>query len=157
MDRGAHGALAREKAFTRQRDALSAQRRELPWERVEKRYVFQTASGSKTLAELFGDKSQLVVYHFMFGPDWELGCKRTRWPPARPHTTSRRPKARSEREGLSVFLKDASGAVLHTYSCYARGIDLMNTAYNVLDVTPKGRNEGDGPMNWLKRRFEYER
>lgn len=67
--------LAREKEFTRLRDELNAQRRDLPWERVEKRYVFQTESGPKTLAELFGDKHQLAVYHLMFAPDWQAACK----------------------------------------------------------------------------------
>src|SRR5580765_6937657 len=67
--------LAREKAFTRARDELSAARRALPWERVEKDYVFEGANGSLTFAQLFAGKSQLIVYHFMFGPDWEAGCK----------------------------------------------------------------------------------
>jgi predicted dithiol-disulfide oxidoreductase (DUF899 family) len=66
--------LAEEKAFTRARDALSRKRRELPWEKVEKNYVFDTPQGKKTLAELFGGKSQLIVYHFMLGPGWEAGC-----------------------------------------------------------------------------------
>ena len=66
--------LAEEKAFTRARDALSKQRRELPWEKVEKNYVFEGPNGKETLADLFGGKSQLIVYHFMLGPDWEEGC-----------------------------------------------------------------------------------
>src|ERR1700732_3666349 len=66
--------LADEKAFTRARDALSRKRRELPWERVDKNYVFEGPSGRETLADLFGGKSQLIVYHFMLGPDWEQGC-----------------------------------------------------------------------------------
>src|ERR1700684_4159358 len=66
--------LAEEKAFTKARDALSKKRRELPWEKVEKKYVFDTANGRQTLAELFGGKSQLIVYHFMLGPGWEAGC-----------------------------------------------------------------------------------
>ena len=66
--------LSKEKDFTRQRDALSAARRELPWVRVEKEYVFDTPSGKRTLADLFNGKSQLIVYHFMFGPSWEEGC-----------------------------------------------------------------------------------
>jgi predicted dithiol-disulfide oxidoreductase (DUF899 family) len=66
--------LAKEKDFTRARDELSAQRRELPWERVEKEYVFEGPQGPQTLSELFAGKSQLVVYHFMFGPDDEEGC-----------------------------------------------------------------------------------
>lgn len=67
--------LAEEKAFTRERDALSARRRALPWERVEKDYRFRTPDGEKRLADLFGGRSQLVVYHFMFHPDWDEACK----------------------------------------------------------------------------------
>jgi len=67
--------LAREKEFTHQREALSQARRELPWERVEKNYLFEGEHGGETLADLFGDRSQLVVYHFMYEPDWDIGCK----------------------------------------------------------------------------------
>ncbi|MCE2510244.1 MAG: DUF899 family protein, partial [Alphaproteobacteria bacterium] len=67
--------LAKEKEFTRARDALSRARRELPWERVEKDYVFDGPNGKESLADLFDGKSQLIVYHFMYGPDWEAGCK----------------------------------------------------------------------------------
>jgi predicted dithiol-disulfide oxidoreductase (DUF899 family) len=66
--------LAEEKAFTRARDTLSKKRRELPWEKVEKDYVFDTPSGKRSLAALFGNNSQLIVYHFMLGPGWEAGC-----------------------------------------------------------------------------------
>lgn len=66
--------LQREKAFTRLRDEINAERLALPWVRVEKNYVFETPAGKKTLAELFDGRSQLVIYHFMFGPDWEAGC-----------------------------------------------------------------------------------
>jgi len=66
--------LADEKAFTRARDVLSRKRRELPWVKVEKQYVFNSPGGKKTLADLFGKNSQLIIYHFMFGPDWEEGC-----------------------------------------------------------------------------------
>ena len=66
--------LAEEKAFTRARDALSRKRRELPWVKVDKAYAFDGPNGKETLADLFGDKSQLIVYHFMLGPDWEEGC-----------------------------------------------------------------------------------
>ncbi len=66
--------LAEEKAFAKARDALAAKRRELPWSRVEQEYVFETEDGSKTLADLFEGRSQLIVQHFMFGPDWEEGC-----------------------------------------------------------------------------------
>jgi predicted dithiol-disulfide oxidoreductase (DUF899 family) len=66
--------LANEKAFTRQRDELSRERRALPWVKVEKDYVFDTTSGAKSLADLFSGRSQLLIYHFMFGPTWEEGC-----------------------------------------------------------------------------------
>ena len=67
--------LAREKEFTRMRDQLSAERRALPWLRIDKDYTFDGPNGRETLAQLFGDRSQLVVYHFMFAPEWEVGCK----------------------------------------------------------------------------------
>jgi predicted dithiol-disulfide oxidoreductase (DUF899 family) len=67
--------LAAEKEFTRRRDELSRQRRELPWERVEKNYVFDGHNGPESLAALFAGHSQLIVYHFMLGPDWEEGCR----------------------------------------------------------------------------------
>ena len=66
--------LAEEKAFSRARDALARKRRELPWEKVDKNYIFDTPAGKKSLAELFGGKSQLIIYHFMLGPGWEAGC-----------------------------------------------------------------------------------
>jgi len=68
--------LAEEKALTRQRDAVSQKRRELPWVKVEKEYVFDTPNGKKTLADLFDGRGQLVIYHFMFGPGWGEGCPR---------------------------------------------------------------------------------
>jgi len=67
--------LGEEKEFTKARDRLSSRRRDLPWERVEKNYVFEGTSGRTTLKELFGKCSQLIVYHFMFDPDWDAGCK----------------------------------------------------------------------------------
>ena len=69
------GFLAKEKEFTRLRDELSRERRRLPWERVEKEYVFQGENGKETLADLFGKRSQLIVYHFMYAPDWDIGCR----------------------------------------------------------------------------------
>jgi predicted dithiol-disulfide oxidoreductase (DUF899 family) len=66
--------LAEEKAFTRARDALARKRRDLPWEKVDKNYVFDTPAGKQSLADLFGGKSQLIIYHFMLGPGWEAGC-----------------------------------------------------------------------------------
>jgi predicted dithiol-disulfide oxidoreductase (DUF899 family) len=67
--------LAKEKEFTRLRDQLSQARRDLPWVLVTKQYVFEGPEGKQTLAQLFSDRSQLIVYHFMFDPDWEAGCK----------------------------------------------------------------------------------
>jgi predicted dithiol-disulfide oxidoreductase (DUF899 family) len=67
--------LEKEKAFTRERDALSRERQSLPWVEISKHYVFDTEGGQKSLGDLFGDHSQLVVYHFMYGPDWEVACK----------------------------------------------------------------------------------
>jgi predicted dithiol-disulfide oxidoreductase (DUF899 family) len=67
--------LGKEKEFTRLRDELSEERRKLPWERVDKQYLFQSAAGPQALLDLFGTRHQLVVYHFMFGPDWEVPCK----------------------------------------------------------------------------------
>jgi predicted dithiol-disulfide oxidoreductase (DUF899 family) len=66
--------LAKEKKLTHERDAVAAERRQLPWVRIEENYVFDSPEGKKTLSDLFGGKSQLIVYHFMFGPDWQEGC-----------------------------------------------------------------------------------
>lgn len=66
--------LAQEKALTRRQDEIAAARRQLPWVKVEKDYVFESDGGKVTLAGLFGERSQLIVYHFMFGPEWEAGC-----------------------------------------------------------------------------------
>jgi predicted dithiol-disulfide oxidoreductase (DUF899 family) len=216
--------LAREKELSRLRDELSAERRALPWQRVEKHYLFQTESGPKTLAELFGDKQQLIVQHVMFAPSWEQACKScsfwadnyngvtehlahrdisfvavSRAPLAKLQTmaerlgwtfpwissgetdfnfdyeVSFRPEQQGagkatynyapttgsfeEREGTSVFYKDARGDVFHTYSCYARGIEPMNGTYALLDLVPKGRDEAsfEYPMGWLRHRDQYER
>src|SRR5213594_2935024 len=67
--------LAKEKELTRLRDQLSAERRNLPWVKIDKPYVFDGPDGKETLADLFDGRSQLVVYHFMFGPGWEEGCR----------------------------------------------------------------------------------
>lgn len=213
--------LAKEKQFTRLRDKLSRQRRELPWERVEKKYVFDGPGGKESLADLFENRSQLVVYHFMFNPASDEGCKHcsfwadnfngivahlnhrdvtfvaiSRAPLAKIEQFKKRmgwhfkwlsssqndfnydyqasftPEAirsgtvfynyakqkmnMSDREGVSVFHKDASGAIFHTYSAYARGIDMLNTAYHYLDLVPKGRDEGDSPQSWVRFHDRYE-
>ncbi len=213
--------LEREKQFNRLRDQLSAERRALPWVKVEKPYRFQGPDGELTLADLFGKHSQLIVYHFMLGPDWEEGCKSCSfWADnfqgidvhlaARDVTllaVSSAPleriakfKARmgwthqwvssygsdfnhdyqvtftpeelageiyynytwirsslTERPGISVFCKDADGTVYHTYSCYSRGLDMLNGAYHFLDLVPKGRDEpGPAPhMTWVRLHDSY--
>ena len=214
--------LKKEKEFTRLRDELSQQRRDLPWEAVDKHYVFEGPNGKQTLAELFDGRSQLVIYHFMFGPTWDAGCPRcTFWADnfnniivhlnhrdvtmiavsrapyqklsayhrrmgwnfkwcssfetdfnfdchvsftpqeqaakqAFYNYTTQDPR-NSEREGISVFYKDSTGAVFHTYSTYARGLDMLNVAYHYLDLVPKGRDEGDNGPSWVRRRDEYDR
>jgi len=210
--------LAQEKEFTRQRDLLSQARRDLPWVRVEKAYEFDTAGGRRSLPDLFDGRSQLIVYHFMFGPDWETPCKscsfwadnfersvvhlkardvtliavsraplakleafkqRMGWTfnwvssattdfnfdcdasfrPEEQATYNYAPKTSSVTElpGISVFHKDASGTVFHTYACYSRGIDMMNATYQYLDLVPKGRDEADLPhsMAWVHYRDSY--
>jgi predicted dithiol-disulfide oxidoreductase (DUF899 family) len=214
--------MEREKAFTRERDALAAARRALPWVKVEKDYTFASNSGRKSLADLFGGRSQLIVYHFMFHPDWTSGCKSCsfwadNFNPIITHLNqrdvsmvaiSRAPLAKlnafkqrmgwtfewlssegsdfnrdfgvsftpeelkipgnnynfgtrrfegGEAPGLSVFFKDGDGAIHRTYSCYARGLDILNTAYNHLDLTPKGRDEDalSYPMAWIRLHDEY--
>jgi len=67
--------LAKEKEFTKQRDVMTAQIRALPWRKIDKTYVFDTSTGKQTLPDLFGCKTQLAIYHFMLGPDWDQGCK----------------------------------------------------------------------------------
>jgi predicted dithiol-disulfide oxidoreductase (DUF899 family) len=67
--------LAKEKELTRLRDELSQKRRDLPWVRVDKPYVFDGPNGQETLPQLFEGRSQLIVYHFMFDPSWDAGCK----------------------------------------------------------------------------------
>ena len=212
--------LNREKQFTRARDELNRQRSELPWEAVEKNYVFTGQDGKEALRDLFDGRSQLIVYHFMFAPDWTEGCphcsfwadnfdpvivhmnqrdvtmvviSHARYPRLAAYqkrmgwkfkwlsssgttfnadygvsfTDDERKSGAafynyragdpgvSEREGVSVFYKDAHGRLFHTYSAYARGIDLLNTAYNYIDLVPKGRDEGGRSQYWVRRRDEY--
>ena len=215
--------LAKEKEFTQLRDQLSQQRRKLPWVKVDKEYVFEGPNGKETLSELFAERSQLLIYHFMFGHDWEEGCPScsfwadnfngivvhlnhrdvtmaaiSRAPLERLEAYKRRMawsfkwlssiendfnsdynvsftaeelengeanynfdtrKAFGpEAPGISVFYKDENGDVYHTYSCYARGLDMLNGAYQLLDLVPKGRDEaGLGfPMAWVRRHDKYE-
>jgi predicted dithiol-disulfide oxidoreductase (DUF899 family) len=222
--------LAEEKEFTRLRDRLSQRRRDLPWEAVDKKYVFEGSNGRQTLAELFDGRSQLVIYHAMFDP--ATASPSTSWTrDAACHgcsfwadnfngiivhlnhrdvtlvAVSRAPYATiaayvqrmgwtfdwvssgdtefnfdyhvsftakelagrkvdynyviqdpggSEMPGLSVFTKDAAGQIFHTYSAYARGLDMVNVAYHYLDLVPKGRDEGDRGPYWVRRHDEYE-
>ncbi len=214
--------LAKEKEFTRLRDELNRRRRALPWVKVDKPYVFDGPSGKETLAQLFENRSQLVVYHFMFSPAWDEGCLHcsfwadhfdgmsvhlnhrdvtmvviSRAPLAKIEPFKKRmgwkfkwlsssqtdfnydyqasftPKdieSRSafynylrmdpgdaDREGLSVFYKDERGAIFHTYSTYARGIDMLNGTYHYLDLVPKGRDEDpQDPQAWVRHHDRYE-
>jgi predicted dithiol-disulfide oxidoreductase (DUF899 family) len=205
--------LAKEKEFTKLRDQLSARRRELPWVEVTKDYEFETPEGKKSLKDLFGDKSQLMVYHFMYAPGWTEGCTgcsfvSDQFDGALLHmapkdvsfvVVSRAPLAEfqafknrmgwdfnwissagtsfnydfgvsfrrddldagpvfynfkeqklkgEDQPGLSVFVKDSEGRIYRTYSTYERGLDILLTTYNLLDLTPKGRDEA-GAMGWV--------
>jgi predicted dithiol-disulfide oxidoreductase (DUF899 family) len=214
--------LRKEKEFTKLRDQLSRQRRELPWEKVEKQYVFDGPQGKVTLADLFGGRTQLIVYHFMFGPGWEQGCPSCSY--LADHfggslvhlanrdvtlaVVSRAPMAQieafkkrmgwefrwvssfandfnrdyhvsftkeemtsdkvnynynmvefpsEEAPGASVFYKNEADEIFHTYSTYARGLDILVGAYNFLDLAPKGRDE-DGlahTMAWVRHHDRY--
>jgi predicted dithiol-disulfide oxidoreductase (DUF899 family) len=214
--------LVHEKELTRARDRLSEERRALPWVRVDKVYSFDSDEGKKTLADLFMGKSQLVIQHFMFGPDWNEGCKSCSfWADGFermiPHlaardttlvAVSRAPLSKllpfkqrmgwtfdwvssadsdfnydyavsftpdevksgakvynfdtsgfsiEEAPGISVFYRNEAGEIFHTYSCFARGLDMMNAAYHYLDLTPLGRHEEDlpYPMDWVRLRDRY--
>jgi predicted dithiol-disulfide oxidoreductase (DUF899 family) len=227
--------LQAEKELTRRGDELARLRRALPWVLVDKEYVFDTDEGEKTLRELFDGRSQLLVYHFMFGPRWTEGCpacsywadsfnggivhlnqrdvtmvcasraplvqldaykRRMGWSfpwvssgrtdfnydfrvslrdldagasqleMERPtgdradgatYNFTKQPFA-AELPGLSAFALD-HGAVYHTYSCYARGLDAFNAANQLLDRAPRGRDENKlrpVPFAWLRRHDEYE-
>jgi predicted dithiol-disulfide oxidoreductase (DUF899 family) len=214
--------LAKEKELTRQRDQLSEERRALPWVKVEKEFVFDGPNGRETLLQLFQGNSQLLIYHFMYGTDWNEGCKNCSfWADSFDGITahlkhrdvtmivvSRAPYAKlnafhkrmgwrfkwvssgtsdfnhdfnvsftpeemkgtvfynyeqrkfplSEAPGISVFYKDDAGAIFHTYSCYGRGLDAVNGAYQLLDLVPKGRNEAElpQPMSWVRHHDKYD-
>ena len=214
--------LAKEKEFTRLRDQLSQERRDLPWVKVDKPYIFDGPNGKESLSEAFAGRSQLLVYHFMFGPEWSEGCKSCsfwadnfnsiivhlnqrdatmvaisraplekllafqkrmgwtfKWLSSfgndfnRDYHVSFTPEelekgemyynyrvgkfGRDEAPGLSVFHRDASGTIFHTYSCYGRGLDMLNGAYHHLDVLPKGRDEAglSYPQEWVKHHDKY--
>jgi predicted dithiol-disulfide oxidoreductase (DUF899 family) len=239
--------LEGEKDLTHRSDAVAQQRQDLPWVRIDKDYKFETDDGSASLADLFRGRSQLIVYHFMFGPDYKAGCPScsmiadgfngfaahlahhdvmlwavSRAPLAKLRAYEQRmgwsfPWASSEgsdfnfdfniaiteaqqqgggieynyrreagatqawadsatsgdtpvaqhvamagtdvatftrdRPGMSAFAME-DGAVYHTYSTYARGLDILWGSYQWLDRTPKGRNEAGGL--WWRRHDEYE-
>jgi predicted dithiol-disulfide oxidoreductase (DUF899 family) len=215
--------LAREKHLTHLRDEINAERSKLPWVRVDKDYVFDGPDGKETLAQLFDGRSQLIIYHFMFGPEWEQGCvgcsfladhldgslihiqnhdvawvavsrapwakiaafqKRMGWQfkwrssfgsdfnydyhvSFKPEEIAagevyynfemQKPHG-EESHGLSVFYNDEVGAIFHTYSSYARAGENYLGTYQLLDITPKGRNE-KGPNfafpDWAKHHDRY--
>ncbi|HXV79998.1 MAG TPA: thioredoxin family protein [Candidatus Binatia bacterium] len=214
--------LVKEKEFTRLRDQLSQQRRDLPWHRVDKEYIFEGPNGKQNLSELFEGRSQLVVYHFMFHPNWDEGCKSCsfwadnfngitvhlnhrdvtllavskaplakleafkkrmgwnfKWVSSfgsdfnRDYQVSFTPEEmdkgqvyynytmgrfpEQEAPGISVFYKNDDGNVFHTYSCYSRGLDMLNGAYHYLDLVPKGRDEKalSYSMAWLRHHDKY--
>lgn len=215
--------LVKEKQFTREREQMAAQRRDLPWTEITTDYTFQTSTGPVSLADLFVGRSQLIVYHFMFGTDWgDEGCPscsfwadnyngtiahlaardtsftlvssatlgqintyRTRmgWDlpwvscegstfnldlgatatpeqvEAGEHTYNlgTAPPMGTESPLISVFYREGDRIFL-TYQVAARGLDLVNSTYHHLDLTPKGRDEADLPwtMAWLRRHDSYD-
>ena len=215
--------LAKEKEFTQLRDQLSQQRRDLPWVKVEKEYLFEGPDGEQTLPDLFDGCGQLIIYHFMYGPGWKEACpscsfradnfngidihlkhrdinliavskasletlqaykKRMGWSFNwvssfgsdfnHDYPVSFMPDEMEQGEmfynfgitkfpseeapGISVFYKNPQGEVFHNYSCYARGLDMLNGTCHYMDLAPKGRDEDDLPftMAWLRRHDQYE-
>jgi predicted dithiol-disulfide oxidoreductase (DUF899 family) len=155
--------LEREKAFDRERDALAAARRALPHVKVDKRYLFRDESGERTLLDLFEGQPQLIVYHFMLGPNASEGCPGCSYVADNIEGGFRhfadfgtgRPGA-GERPGLSCFTREGND-VFHTYSTYERGLDMLLGTYNYLDLTPLGRHE-EGlpfPMAWVRHHDRY--
>lgn len=135
-------SLEEEKAFQRGRDELAKKRRDLPWRRIDTNYMFAAEDGPKSLLGLFDGLSQLIVYHFMFHPDWAEGCKSCSfW---------------ADSFNGSVFARERDD-VFHTYSTFARGLDPYNATYQLLDIAPFGRNEDElpYPMDWVRRNDEY--
>jgi predicted dithiol-disulfide oxidoreductase (DUF899 family) len=214
--------LVKEKEFSRLREELAQERRDLPWEAVTKDYAFEGPDGKKTLSDLFNGHSQLIVYHFMFDPTWDEGClhcsfwadnfdgapvhlaardvaftavsrapfvkiapykQRMGWSfpwvssagsdfnydfgasftpeTMADHTAefnygSAEP-GMEDREGISVFFQNETGQLFRTYSTHARGIDMINGAYQLLDLVPNGRDEPEGNRQfWVRRHDEYD-
>jgi predicted dithiol-disulfide oxidoreductase (DUF899 family) len=215
--------MAHERELIRVRDRLSEERRNLPWVKVDKNYVFDGPGGKVTLADLFKGRPQLIVQHVMYAPEWEAACKSCSfWADGFermvPHLAARdttmiavslAPVAKLEAfkkrmgwtfdwvssgsndfnydyavsftpeqitagdakynygttrlygpelPGISVLYRDEAGNVFHTYSTYARGLDMMNAAYHYLDLTPLGRHEQElpYPMDWVRLRDQYQ-
>lgn len=156
--------LKAEKEFTRRKDGLSRQIRELPWGRIEKHYLFQTPDGDRSLAGLFGGKSQLVIQHFMLGPGWEEGCPSCSFTEEEiaggelDYNYSKQEFDSTEAPGIGVFHKDVSGTVFHTYSAYGRGVEQAMGTYSVLDLVPNGRDEDglDFMMAWVRHHDRYD-
>jgi predicted dithiol-disulfide oxidoreductase (DUF899 family) len=223
------GLLEREKALTRENDEISRLRRELPWVLVDKEYSFETEGGTRSLAELFDGRSQLLMYHFMFGDAYTAGCPvcsagADTYNGALAHLNARDvtflcvSRAPLERlleyrqrmgwsfpwvsqngdfnadfgaaytqEQLAPFLESGNlgpvpevaaqcgtdpagymteapvltafvldgGEVYQTYSTTARGLEFLLGYYGMLDRAPRGRDEGDPPVMWLRRHDEY--
>jgi predicted dithiol-disulfide oxidoreductase (DUF899 family) len=220
--------LQQEKELTYRREEIARARRELPRVLVDKDYVFASNDGPVRLADLFQGRSQLLVYHFMFHPDWTEGCASCSYVADHfdgmlPHLAARdvsfaaisrariehltafkrrmgwkfnyvssfdsdfnwdygvsftpellatgnasynfEPLPREappgmplELPGVSVFYKDETGAVYHTYSTYARGLDALVGTYQWLDLAPKGRDEAGlkHTMAWVRHHDKYE-
>ena len=149
--------LQAEKELTRQSDDVAKKRHDLPWVRIDKEYRFETDEGSASLADLFRGRSQLLMYHFMFGPTYTAGCpvcssiadgftEIAAMTGTDPATYTR------EGPGMSAFALE-DGAVYHTYSAYSRGVDGLWGMYQWLDRAPRGRNETGV---WWRRHDEYD-
>ena len=215
--------LREEKAFTRLGDRLAARKRSLPWVKM-KPYTFAGPGGKVTLADLFEDRSQLIVQHFMLGSGWEQGCKscsfmmdhfnptvvhlkardvsfaaishaplkeilpfkkrmgwEINWVSSQgagfnqdfnvsfteeeierggvPYNYGKMDFPQTEAPGISVFARDPKGDVYHTYSTFGRGVEVVMTTYDLLDLVPKGRDEAgmDYGMEWLRHHDRYEK
>jgi predicted dithiol-disulfide oxidoreductase (DUF899 family) len=212
--------LSKEKEWTRLRDQLSAERRALPWVRIDKEYLFEGPQGRATLSDLFGGCSQLAIKHFMLGPGWRdpcVGCSfevdhidgvtvhlehhdvsyvavsrapyceiaaiqnrmgwRFKWVSSfssdfnydfnvsfTPEQIAAGLAVYNYREGAvpmeemsgrSIFYKNESGEIFHTYSSFARGGEVMLGTYALLDMMPKGRNEKNNMTDWVKLHDRY--
>jgi predicted dithiol-disulfide oxidoreductase (DUF899 family) len=150
--------LVKEKEFNRQRDELSAERRKLSMEEITKEYVFQGPAGRRTLADLFDGKRQLLVYHFMFGPDYEEGC------PACSFVADNFAGSLVQLAARDTAFAVISRAPLDKIEPFKKRMGwsfpwlsfdpLLNT-YNFLDLTPLGRQEADAIMRWLRYHDKY--